>query len=751
MNEYISHPFIKESKLEKRLYQLDLAGKALNEDALIVLPTGLGKTAVAVLVIASRLEKGKCLFLSPTKPLVEQHSRFFNDVLNLSEEEIKVYTGENSPDERKPIWEEGRLIVATPQVIKNDLLADRISLENVAHLTFDEAHRGVGDYAYNYIADRYLKESKNIRILGITASPGSNKEEIREVCENLGLNDVEIKTEKDPEVKKYSYEKIVDWRKVELPEEINEAKEHLEEILKNRMKNLKELGYSKTASKDLSKKKLLNIQEKLQNKLKKKSPNPPKKVYRGLSIQAEAIKLKHLIDVLETEGVEPAIEYIKKIKSEANTSSGSKASKRLINELKFKKASHKLINLDKRHPKLDEAEEIIEDQLRDNPDSRVILFTNYRDSASTLVEDINGNIEYANAVRFVGQSNKENDKGLTQKEQVEIIDKFKEGTYNVLVATSVAEEGLDIPSTDLVIFYEPVPSEIRYIQRKGRTGRQKLGKVKVLISKGTKDEALFWASKKKEEKMENAMEELKDEVNDLDLKGQQKISDFDETKKTENKILVYGDHRELNSGVIEELKNYDVEVDVKQLDVGDYILSKDVCVERKTSEDFVSSIIDRGKRGLFDQANDLIQNYSSPLLIIEGDGIYTSRKVHPNAIRGAISTITVDFKIPIIQTKNQKETASYLFSISKREQENRSKEPRLHAKKSSKTLSEKQEYIISSLPMVGPKTAKNLLKEFKTIRSVFNAEKRDLKKVEGVGEKRAKKIWEILNEKYTSN
>lgn len=747
MPEYVSHPNIREEKIEKRLYQIELAGKALNNSSLVVLPTGLGKTAVSLLVIASKIDEGKCLVLSPTKPLVEQHCSFFRNSLEIENQKIQVLTGEVQPEERKKLWQKARLVVATPQVIKNDLLSNRISLRNIAHLTFDEAHRAVGDYAYVFIAEKYAKEAKNKNILGITASPGSEKTKIKEICENLFLENIEVRTEKDSSVKPYIHEKNINWRKVSLPEEIEEAKEHLEKLLKDKMKQLKKLGYSKTTSKNVSKNKLLEIQSKLQAALNNQGPNPSGKTYTGLSYQAEAFKLRHLIDLLETEGIDPAKKYIKKIESEANSSGGSKAARRLSEELEFKKSKHKLEKFEKRHPKIDECVEVVKKELEKNPSSRIIVFSEYRQTAEQLKEVLNNEISQANAVRFVGQANKENDKGLTQKEQVEIIDDFSNGDYNVLVGTSVAEEGLDIPSTDTVIFYEPVPSEIRTIQRKGRTGRVRKGKVVVLITQNTKDEGFFWASKKREDKMEEAMENLKEEIEGLEVK-QRKIADFEESKEKKDKIKIFADHRELNSGVIEELNKREVDIEIEQLEVGDFVLSSSVCVERKTTDDFLSSIIDRGKRGLFDQLTELNTNFDSPLLVLEGQGLYTSRQVHPNTIRGAISTISIDFRIPIIKTENAEETAGYLYSIAKREQEEKKKRTRFHAKKSSRTKKEKQEYIVSALPMIGPKTAKTLLSKFGTIKEIVNAEKRDLLKIEGIGEKRANKIVDILTEKY---
>ena len=132
--------------------------------------------------------------------------------------------------------------------------------------------------------------------------------------------------------------------------------------------------------------------------------------------------------------------------------------------------------------------------------TRFIVFSEIRHTASIIVEKLSS-IEKAKPVRFVGQGSREGDKGMTQKQQKDILNRFRNDEYNILVATSVGEEGLDIPSTDVVIFYEPVSSAIRLIQRRGRTGRNRPGEVFIFVTKESRDEAALWSSRGKEEKM----------------------------------------------------------------------------------------------------------------------------------------------------------------------------------------------------------------------------------------------------------
>ena len=217
------------------------------------------------------------------------------------------------------------------------------------------------------------------------------------------------------------------------------------------------------------------------------------------------------------------------------------------------------------------------------------------------------------------------------------------------------------------------------------------------------------------------------------------------------KIIV--DHREKASGIIKELVKKGFDVEEKQLITADYIVeSRDrsnntvtVGIERKTQSDFLNSIIDKR---IIQQLIYLKENFSVPLLVIEGsDNIYTLRNFHPNAVRGMLASIAIDFQIPIIHTKNKRDTASLLEVIAKRLEKPRSQLSLLKKKKPA-TLKEQQEYLIESLPLIGPQMAKDLLKNFKTVKQIFNAEEKDLLKINKMGKKKVEKITKVINEEY---
>ena len=797
MSEYVDYRLVAPQSIEARAYQIALAESALQASTMIVLPTGLGKTVVALLTIARRLENGgRALFLAPTKPLVEQHAQFLRSWLLA---ETTVFTGEIPPSKRSELWNTNlQVIVSTPQVIENDLKAQRIALSDVKIIIFDEAHRAVGNYAYHFIASTYLEQVADALILGMTASPGGTIEKIHEVSQGLFIDNIEIRTETDPDVLPYTFQKDVEVRRLVLPPEMKLIRERLKHATSKRLRELikMRLIFSEwTSTSDL---------------IKLQSRVAAQQNYRAMSLLAEVIKLRHAIGLVETQGVVPARKYFDRLLKEAQSKQGSKAAKRLSADEDVKAAITHTQRLSEIHPKLSAVADIVTRQLGAKPNSRIIVFTNYRDTAE-LVKNALSSVDGIRAHKFVGQAKKNGQKGLSQKEQVELIAAFVDGTYNVLVATSVAEEGLDIPSTDMVVFYEPVPSEIRSIQREGRTGRRRSGKVVILVTKDTRDETYSWSSSRKKRAMREEMRrlsiqeetlptptsltaaasgnqalELSSSVNERthlhqdgthagsgssdrtgeamvnvasharpDLTSsdtaasgaehQKTLLDF-ESDETENKhIRVLADQHELRSGIVSELESLGVTVEIRTLPVADYVISDRIAIERKTTEDFVSSMI---ARDLLRQIQELADNYSQPILLLEGGGLVTERDVAPKAIKAMLAAIVVDLGVSVICSRDAAETACLLFTMAERAQSKRRIAPTVHGKKVPKTLPDQQAYIMSMIPSIGPVTARALLQHFGSIQAVFSASTLDLTRVSGIGKQTAEKIYKLARTEY---
>ncbi|VVB67476.1 3'-flap repair endonuclease Xpf [uncultured archaeon] len=686
------------------------------------MPTGLGKTVIALMVLLARLEKGKVLFLAPTKPLVEQHADFLQRVLK-EEGMVAMMTGENPPEQRADAWREARIVISTPQVIENALLSRRIDLENVSLVIFDEAHRAVGNYAYVYIAERYAREANNPLVLGITASPGSQSEKIAEICTNLGIERIQTRTEDDADVAPFVHHREIEWVKVTVPEELLKIRAAVEEVLADRIDDLNRLGVS-AAKIDprASKKELLALQAMLVTSAKRQ-PNPA--AFKGISVLAEILKLHHAVELAETQGTDALASYFQRLQGEALSRSGSKASRRIMQDPRFRQAMDALQKTEVKHPKPAVVKKILQEQIRAKPDSRIMVFTNYRDTASALLKFLNEE-QSIKAARFVGQSSREDDQGLSQKKQAEILQKFRAGDLNVLIATSVGEEGIDIPATDLVLFYEPVPSEIRSIQRKGRTGRARAGKVVVLIAKGTRDEAYYWISDRKEKTMQKQMRGLAGPAQESLAKEfsarQMQITEAPEEHDGMGSVFV--DPREREMAKLLEASG--VEVTLKSLEVGDYVVSERVAIERKTASDFVASIIDP-QRNLFRQIADLSRTYAKPILILEGRDLYASQ-ISPSSIQGALASVAVDFGVPIIPTEDQNETVQVIALLAARERKE-GREPKVHGHKTARTLKEQQEYLVSAIPTVGPTVARNLLRHFGSIERIITASEEELRQV----------------------
>ena len=766
---FISHPLIKENAIEFREYQVNIAASAARKNTLIVLPTGLGKTVIAILVIAGKLKKNpnqKILFLAPTKPLVTQHADFLSSFLTIDGNDISVFTGEVKPKDRVSLWNEKRVIVSTPQVIENDVLSQRISLKNVSLIIYDESHHATGKYAYVYIHERYLHDSNKPHSIGMTASPGNDREKILEVCKNLSLNHVEIRNKFDEDVAPYVHELNISWRKVIPPQEFSYAVQLLRKVLSPRLQILRNVGAIESASvSTITKTKLLNAQKMIQAEIKQRI-NPPKTLFTAAATQSEAMKLYYIMELLQTQGVKATQQFIQRLSKESKQKNATRSARNLMKDNQFLDAAAYINSLRIEHPKLKEVAQITSKQLEKNPDSRIIVFTQYRDTSKMVFEYLNS-LSDVRPARFIGQAGKQDDKGLTQKEQEQIVSDFRTGNYNVLIATSVAEEGLDIPSTDLVVFYEPIPSEIRNIQRRGRTARKMAGKLIILMTKGTIDEGYYWASKRREKNMRSDLSLLRSQlqqslaesdtlysaleqkkgVKEETQKGNQKKLDEYQHQQNNKKITVVVDHREYRSTVARRLSNQSINLVSKQLDVGDYVVSSRIGVERKFVDDFLNSLL---SGHLFAQLQRLRDAYARPVLILEGKGLFTKRNINHRAIYGSLISIVVDFGIPVLSTEDANETADLLFVMAKREQRQEKKSVALRGSKPSFSIAERQRFIVEGLPNISSVMAKRLLSHFGSIHAIINASEKELQEVNGIGKQTAKSMYEIINEEYNS-
>ncbi len=470
MTQYIERKYVRSGSVEKRDYQVNLANQAIGENCVVVLPTGLGKTAIALQVIAEYLSRGTggVLFLAPTRVLVNQHYEFLKDSLTL--DDISLVTGEDTVQKRTKLWNNS-VICATPEITKNDLDRQIISSDQFSLVIFDEVHRTVGDYAYSGIAERL--ENNDVRIVGMTATLPSEKEKAIEILKKLRISSVAERTEDSPDVKPYIQETNIKWINVELPSELKSIQTLLKTALDERYDTLRKNGIRFTERQSLSG--LLKSRQYVLSQSR-----------RSAKPLFTAIRIHYALNILEVHGITPFLKFCER--TQAKKGAG-------IRELfeadpNFTRAVHlakKAQSCGIEHSKIPKLKEIVE-----SVPGKALIFTSYRDSVDLVFNKLTEmGVSAGILIGKAGQT------GLKQKKQIETVQKFRDGQFDVLVATRVGEEGLDIAEVNQVIFYDNVPSSIRFVQRRGRTGRKDTGRLSVLIAKNTIDEAYYWIGQRK--------------------------------------------------------------------------------------------------------------------------------------------------------------------------------------------------------------------------------------------------------------
>jgi len=504
----VKHPLLQE--FEYRRYQVDIASEAVRHNTLVIAPTGLGKTRIAVLAAAKTMHDNpqkKILVLAPTKPLAEQHALEFGGLFK--GKKAGVYTGESAPEERERIWSESDIVSATPQTVLNDVRRGRISLRDVSLMVVDEVHRATKDYQYVDLAEAF-----DGRIIGLTASPGSGANRIEAVCRALKVEPehIQIRTRDDDDVApyiQYTKRNLVTVKREEaggVEKLINDAYQASLVNLRRQLRDpeLRDFRRGSDAARklietplqDVKQMGLLAVGEELDLAITRaggRYSDEKGELMKAKSLQAEAMKLGHAVKVLPGYGIYTTREYLMELGGD-----GSKASMRILKDKRITDALKIMDGLlleNRPTPKLEKTAELAKAE-----EGRVIVFAEYRDTVDQIVDHLRG--KGVEAERFIGQG----EGGMTQKEQKDALARFKRGEFKALVSTSIGEEGLDVPEVAAVIFFEPVADERRLIQREGRTGRHKPGKTYILMAEGSRDEATYWTGYWKWRKMRENIE-----------------------------------------------------------------------------------------------------------------------------------------------------------------------------------------------------------------------------------------------------
>ena len=501
----VQHPFLKDG-VEARAYQFQALKCCLTASTMMVMPTGFGKTAVEWMAMANCLhnEKGKVLLIAPTTGLVEQQQRMARAMINIDENQIITYTGDNTPANRPELWATGKIIIATPQVIRNDVQNGLIDLTDLGLLIFDEAHHATGNHAYSQVGQLMFNANPKCSVIGATASPGSTEFGIKQVAKNLNIKTYSVSKKENSLLQPYKVNMKITPHYLDLGDELNKIILPLEIHQNEEAEQLRKMGFLAPTG-HLSSKLIEDAQRKASIAIQRRDT-------RGYNAARKISNLRRvhiLLDLLRTQGLKSAQAFVDR--AEEDGRSGQRGTNSFIALPCIHNFRNVSKQFDELHPKPQYAAELLSQQLKDSPESKVLIFTEYRDTVDLLTKRLNS-IEGIVADRFIGQSGTGSRKGMNQKQQLAQLQRFREGDINVLIATSVGEEGLDVPAADLVILYEPVPSAIRTIQRRGRTARQRDGEVHILIASDTRDVFVYMASKSREKKMHIHLDNIKDEI-----------------------------------------------------------------------------------------------------------------------------------------------------------------------------------------------------------------------------------------------
>jgi len=489
----IVHPHLTDG-IEARAYQLESLKTALGGSTLMVMPTGFGKTAVQWMMMAEHIRRGadKILLIAPTTGLVDQQWRMAKERLAVDESTLVKYTGDTSPAKREELWANATIVFATAQVIDNDVLSEKISLENVALLIVDEAHHAVGNHAFAKVGRHYRRQAKNPRVLAATASPGTKEEQIRSVAKELNIGFLNYTRKSDPLLAPYAVELDVNLLYLDLPEQLQHIINPVQAYYAKEVESLQRLGFlapvQYVSSKHL---------EKAQLRVSRAIQHRDVRAYDAARKIADLRRLLMVLNLIQTQGMGSTKLFLDRAEEEQ---SDARKTSRFINTPIIRNLRASLEDCEEFHPKHGAMKDLVDSAFKTNPEGKVILFTEFRDTVDLLAEKFDSH-ETVRPGRFIGQSSRGSSKGMSTKEQLAQLEKFRQGEINLLIATSVGEEGLDVPAADMVILYEPVPSAIRLIQRRGRTARQRDGSVHVLIAKETKDVYVQNASEHQEERM----------------------------------------------------------------------------------------------------------------------------------------------------------------------------------------------------------------------------------------------------------
>ncbi|KAF1968963.1 P-loop containing nucleoside triphosphate hydrolase protein [Bimuria novae-zelandiae CBS 107.79] len=483
-----------------RDYQFNIVARGLFHNLLVALPTGLGKTFIAATIMLNWFRwttEAQIVFVAPTKPLVAQQIDACFHICGIPRSCTTMLIGGVAPAVRAEEWASKRVFFMTPQTLINDLKHGYADPKKIVLLVADEAHRATGGYAYVEVVSFLRRFNNSFRVLALTATPGADVESVQKVIDGLDISRVEIRTESSLDISRYIHHRKVEKHVFKNTDEMQMCMDLYSQALQPSVNKV--AGLNAYWSKDP-----LDITPfGITNARKKWALDAGKNASQGVKWMVHDVftvlgSISQAMELLKYHGIGPFYVKLKDFK-DTHAQSKSKTITSILNSEPFKKLIVRLQTWTSNenfvgHPKMEFLQQAILEHFanaedRSGPDtavtqSRIMVFAHFRDSAEDIVRVLRRHQPMIRPRVFVGQSSSKNSDGMNQKEQLEVIEQFKAGTFNTLVATSIGEEGLDIGDLDLIVLYDSKASPIRMLQRMGRTGRKREGKVIFLQMEG---------------------------------------------------------------------------------------------------------------------------------------------------------------------------------------------------------------------------------------------------------------------------
>ena len=513
-----------------RDYQFNIVQRGLFHNLLVALPTGLGKTFIAATIMLNWFRwtiDAQIVFVAPTKPLVSQQIDACFNIAGIPKSQTSMLTGNVQAVIRGEEWHDKRVFFLTPQTLINDLKRGICDPKKIVLLVVDEAHRATGNYAYIEIVRFLRRFSTSFRILALTATPGSSVETVQNVIDGLDIARTEIRTEESLDIREFVHRRNIEIETFKNSDEMTLSMELFGKAVRPVMDKLS--SQNAYWSKDPMTITPFGLTEARRKWMSSDAGRKAEFALKGMvnSIFTVLASLAHALELLKYHGIGPFFGKLHSFEDEVlDGSTKGKYAKQIATDEHFKKLMNRLrgwINSPDfvGHPKLSYLKEVVLNHFMDAgegrgaaggrppSDTRIMIFVHFRDSAEEVTRVLKRHEPMIRPHVFVGQSNAKGSEGMDQKTQLSIIEKFKKGTYNTLIATSIGEEGLDIGEVDLIVCYDSSSSPIRMLQRMGRTGRKRAGKIVLLLMEGKEHDSYAKAKdnyEKMQEKIANGSE-----------------------------------------------------------------------------------------------------------------------------------------------------------------------------------------------------------------------------------------------------